>query len=116
LKDDLVRDGDIRMPLETRNTVRIYAAHGRSDELGEYLAGVVKNLPSVSGCVSSTLDCDAADKDLWIIDVLWPSCEVMAAHFARPSNEGLNGLLSNCFVRQVAFDSDAEHCNFPTGR
>ncbi|MFJ5296224.1 putative quinol monooxygenase [Pseudomonas sp. NPDC088368] len=104
------------MTLETCNTVRIHAAHGRSQELGEYLAGVVKNLPSVSGCLSSTLNRDEADQDLWIIDVRWPSCEVMAAHFAKPSNEGLNGLLSNCFVRQVAFESDAEHCNFPTSR
>jgi quinol monooxygenase YgiN len=116
LKDDIVCDGDMCMTLETRNTVRIHAAHGRFEELGVYLAGVVEHLPAVSGCLSSTLSRDAHDNDVWVIDVRWPSCETMAAHFAKPSNEGLNGLLSNRFVRQVSFDSDAEHCNFPTGR
>jgi quinol monooxygenase YgiN len=95
------------------NTVRIYAAHGRSQELGDYLATIVKRLPTLPGCLSSELHHDAQDNDLWIIDVRWASCKAMSEHFAQPSNEGLNGLLNNCFVRQVAFDSDIDRCNLP---
>ncbi|MFY1663514.1 hypothetical protein [Pseudomonas sp. Pseu.R1] len=78
------------------NTVKIYAAHGRS-----------------TACLSSGLTHDAQDADLWIIDVHWSSCKAMSEHFAKPSNEGLNGLLNNCFVRRVAFDSDTERCDLP---
>jgi len=95
------------------NTVRIYAAHGRSEELGDYLATVVERLPTLPGCIASGLNRDEHDADLWIIDVHWDSCQAMSEHFAKPSNEGLNGLLSNCFARQVAFDSDVERCNLP---
>lgn len=95
------------------NTVKIYAAHGRSKELGEYLATVVERLPDLPGCLSSGLTHDAQDADLWIIDVHWSSCKAMSEHFAKPSNEGLNGLLNNCFVRRVAFDSDTERCDLP---
>jgi len=100
-------------PEEASNTVKIYAAHGRSDELGDYLATVVKRLPTLPGCLSSVLNRDSQDNDLWIIDVRWASCQAMSDHFSRPSNEGLNGLLNNCFVRQVAFDSDIERCFLP---
>lgn len=104
------------MTEQASNTVRIYAAHGRSQELGNYLTTIVKRLPTLPGCVHSELTRDNADPDLWIIEVRWASCQAMAEHFAQPSNEGLNGLLSNRFVRQVAFDSDAERCNLPGTR
>lgn len=104
------------MTEEAKNTVRIYAAHGRSEELGAYLASIVERLPSIPGCMSSVLNRDALDHDLWTIDVCWQSCQAMNAHFAQPSNEGLNGLLSNRFVRHVAFDSDSERCNLPGAR
>lgn len=101
---------------EASNTVRIHAAHGRSDELGEYLASIVRTLPSLPGCVTSTVTRDDADSDVWIIDVRWESCQAMSDHFAQPSNEGLTGLLTNSLVRHVAFDSDIERCNLPSPR
>lgn len=101
---------------EASNTVRIHAAHGRSDELGEYLASIVRNLPSLPGCLNSTLNRDESDNDVWVVDVLWDSCQAMTEHFAQPSNEGLNGLLNNSLVRHVAFESDIERCNLPEAR
>ncbi|SEQ23967.1 Antibiotic biosynthesis monooxygenase [Pseudomonas sp. NFACC02] len=99
---------------EASNTVRIHAAHGRSRELGEYLNTVVSNLLRLPGCQHSSLSQDATDNDVWVISVQWVSCQAMAEHFAQPSNENLNGLLSNRFVRQVTFESDIERCSLPT--
>lgn len=104
------------MTEEASNTVRIHAAHGRSDELGEYLASIVRTLPALPGCVTSVLNRDEADSDVWVIDVRWDSCQAMSEHFAQPSNAGLNGLLSNSLVRHVAFESDIERCNLPSSR
>ena len=101
------------MTQQTRSTVRIHAAYGRTEELHLYLHSIVERLPQIPGCLASTLKRDEHDSDLWIIDVNWESCAAMSAHFAQPNNEGLNGLLSKQFVRQVAFDSDIERCNLP---
>jgi quinol monooxygenase YgiN len=104
------------MTQHANNTVRIHAAHGRSEELGEYLATVVKNLPNLPGCQSSVLNRDKDDSDLWIIDVRWESCQAMGEHFSQPSNEVLNGLLNNLFIRHIDFQSDSERCNLPGAR
>jgi quinol monooxygenase YgiN len=101
---------------EARNTVRIFAAHGRSQELGAYLTTVVSNLLRLPGCQHSALSQDATDSDVWVISVQWESCQAMAEHFAKPSNENLNGLLTNRFVRQVAFESDIDRCSLPGAR
>ena len=101
---------------EASNTVRIYAAHGRSQELGEYLKTVVGNLQRLPGCQHSALSQDETDSDVWVISVQWKSCQAMSEHFAKPSNENLNGLLTNRFVRQVAFESDIVRCSLPGTR
>lgn len=101
---------------EASNTVRIYAAHGRSQELGEYLRTVVSSLERLPGCQHSALSQDENDSDVWVIRVQWTSCQAMSEHFAKPSNENLNGLLTNRFVRQVAFESDIEHCSLTGAR
>ncbi|WP_460044348.1 putative quinol monooxygenase [Pseudomonas sp. S2_H01] len=101
---------------EASNTVRIHAAHGRSQELGEYLQTVVSNLQRLPGCQQSALSQDENDSNVWVISVQWESCQAMAEHFAKPSNENLNGLLINQFVRQVAFESDIERCSLPGTR
>jgi quinol monooxygenase YgiN len=101
---------------EASNTIRIYAAHGRSQELGEYLTTVVNSLLTLPGCQHSSLKRDETENDLWVISVRWESCQAMAEHFAKPNNENLNGLLTNRFVRQVAFESDIERCSLTGSR
>ncbi|MFJ3485184.1 hypothetical protein ACIPL1_17605 [Pseudomonas sp. NPDC090202] len=97
---------------QVSNTVRVYAAPGRSEELGKYLVGMVEKLPSLPGVVHSELRHDEKDGS-WVLEVLWDSCKSMADHFAQPSNERLNGLLNSQLIRQVAFDSDIDRCNLP---
>jgi hypothetical protein len=40
----------------------------------------------------------------------------MGEHFSQPSNEVLNGLLNNLFIRHIDFQSDSERCNLPGNR
>jgi quinol monooxygenase YgiN len=94
------------MTQQAHNSVRIHAAHGRSEELGAYLANVVATLKTLPGCVSAASARDASDQNLWTVSVCWQSLDAQAAHFAKPAHEGLNGLLSNHFVSSVTFHSN----------
>ncbi|MCB2250310.1 antibiotic biosynthesis monooxygenase [Pseudomonas chlororaphis] len=86
------------------NNVRIRAAQGRADELGEQLNQLLATLRQAPGCLGYELRRDHLDPQRWSVHGQWRSAAEMQAHFNLPAAQGFIDLLARRLACALDFD------------